>query len=127
MAMTATATAATSRERAAIRTAIPRGGNRIISLPRLRGTETTSFPSPACGGGQGGSLRVDGSVPGSADGSDVARIVEVFAQFVPESADMDVDRPLERVALNRPIERVEQNLARQDSAFRLHEGGQQSE
>ena len=40
---------------------------------------------------------------------------------------MNVDRPLERIALDRAIQRVEQNLARQYSAFRLDQRGQQPE
>ena len=40
---------------------------------------------------------------------------------------MHVDGPFQRVALRRPVERIEQGLAREDAAARLHERDQKAE
>src|SRR5207244_4245013 len=63
----------------------------------------------------------DRAVAEATHGDDVARRADLFTELFAQPSDVHVDRSLERVALRRPIERVEQGLSRERAALRLHE------
>src|SRR5437763_14181274 len=65
-------------------------------------------------------------VPGSAHCGDVARAIDILTKLVAQPADVDIDRPLERVALHRPVERVEQSVASQKPAPCLAQSREQA-
>ena len=59
----------------------------------------------------------------AADRGDVARLVRVVAELLAQPLDVLVDRPVEDVALARPVDRVEQLVAGQDAPVRLQQRG----
>src|SRR5207302_6376131 len=70
---------------------------------------------------------IDCPISGAAHGGDVAWMVGLLAKLVAQPADVDVDGPLQGIALYRPIESVEQDLTGQDPAFSLHQCREQAE
>src|SRR2546430_14370336 len=85
----------------------------------------SSFPAHSWGR-PGGGLPVYRPIPGSTYRGDVARMIDHLAQLVAQPADVDIDRSLERVALHRPVECVEQGLPSQNPALCLDQRREQA-
>src|SRR4051794_39318673 len=66
-----------------------------------------------------------GSIPGAANGCDVARLGRVVAQLLPEPLHVLVDRAIEHVALALAVDRVEQPVPAEDAAVRVQQRGEQ--
>src|SRR5207253_11089419 len=107
IAMMPSATAVTRMASRETRAAMPRGRHevRVIS---------------GCGS-------VDCPISGATHSRDVTRMVGLLAKLVAQPADVDVDGPLQGIALYRPIESVEQDLSGEHPAFGLHQRGKKAE
>src|SRR2546421_9709582 len=105
--MMPSATAVTRMASREMRAAIPRGRHDVRLISR------------------GSSL--DRAISGAPHRRDVARTIGLLPKLVAQPADVDVDGPLEGVPLYGPVQRVEQDLSGQHSAFGLHQCGEQAE
>jgi hypothetical protein len=67
------------------------------------------------------------AVSDSAHGPDEARCGRIVSKLAPQPPYVDIDGPVEHVCLASPVDGVEELLAAEDPAARLHQRGQDLE